>query len=335
MGAGDDLQLLLGAATDLYCSGRVRSLALERAAHFLQSVLRAEPGEARALHLLGLVELELRRPTEAAHAYRLLARSDRSELRLDGLVGLARCELARGRPKRALQVLGRARRGDLSLRRTEPEALNRFYACKAEAWLRAGEEQRARAALRRVLGRFERAGIDGDPLRYEMELCRAGGEAIASLPVLTWQAAAEPTRAPAVVYRLQPWVYRQIVRGCRGRHRERCGLLFGRGRRFERLRWLRNVDELPELGCTSPVEQRRRIWLDERRRGLSLLAEFHSHTAGPAIPSRADCAASGRLLVIYSDVFDELRAWRVGRTRKATLHAERGLTWASRRPSRG
>jgi proteasome lid subunit RPN8/RPN11 len=103
---------------------------------------------------------------------------------------------------------------------------------------------------------------------------------------------------------------------------------------LERLRLLRNRDELPELSCSVDPRQREKLWREERSRGLMLLAEFHSHTAGPALPSRADCAARGRLLVIYSDVYDELRAWRIRRSYPQTLRSERGLRIVPQRSGR-
>jgi len=322
-------QLLIAAATDLYCVGRIRSIALERAAVWMRGVLRAAPELPAALRLLGLVELDRLRPTEAGQAYRVLAALERPELRLEGLIGLARCQLARRRPARALAALARASSRDLIVRPATAEVLHRFYVCKAETLRRVGMRRRAAASLRRAIRRFEGAGFDAEPLQFELQLCRTVSNGSDDLLEMTWGPAVAAKPEPRLAYSLRRSVYQRIVAACRDRHEERCGLLFGRGRRFERLRLLRNRDELPELSCTSDPRERVRVWLEERSRGLSLLGEFHSHTAGPAVPSRADCAARGRLLVIYSDAFDELRAWRVRRTHAATLRTERALTLVS------
>jgi len=322
-------QLLVAAATDLYCVGRIRSIALERAAVWMRRVLRAAPEHSAALRLLGLVELDRRQPTQAAQAYRALAALEQPELRLEGLIGLARCQLARRRPARALAALARAAPRDLVVGAATAEVLHRFYACKAETLRRVGERRRAAALLRRVIRRFEVMGIDAEPLQFELGLCRASSASSEDLLEMKWGPAAVAKPAPQLVYSLRRAAYRKIATACRGRHEERCGLLFGRGRRFERVRWLRNTDQLPELACVSDPRERTRVWHQERSRGSSLLGEFHSHTAGPAVPSRADCAARGRLLVIYSDAFDQLRAWRVRRTYAGTLRTERALTLVS------
>ena len=98
-----------------------------------------------------------------------------------------------------------------------------------------------------------------------------------------------------------------------------------RGCLLDRLRLLRNVSDLPEISSESTPAQRQRLWLAERQAGRVLLGEFHSHTLGPALPSRADTSGPSRLLVIYSDLYDELRAWRVRRTYRQTLRSERAL----------
>ena len=145
------------------------------------------------------------------------------------------------------------------------------------------------------------------------------------MPLVALSAGPAARPPPQFSYTMSRAVWRRIVSACHGRHEERCALLFGRGRRIERLRWLRNRDPLPELACTSHPDQRVRIWRQERSQGWVLLGHFHSHTAGPAVPSRADCAIRDRLLVIYSDVYADLRAWRVKRTSPQTLRAERGI----------
>ncbi|MBW2527053.1 MAG: Mov34/MPN/PAD-1 family protein [Deltaproteobacteria bacterium] len=321
---------LVAAATDLYCLGRDRELSLERASRWLHRVLRSEPADPQALRLLGLVELDRGALAPAAAAYRALLRLDRPEQRLEGHLGLARCQLARGRPGRAIALLDRVPSRDLTARPATVECLHRLYACKVEALRRCHQPKRAVALLQRAVRRFERAGLDAEPLELELLLCRAGASELERLPQLSWQAPRSVvTSRPPPGYSLRRSACRRILSACRGRHEERCGYLFGRGRRLERLRLLRNVDELPELACSTVPEQRRSVWQQERQRGLVLLAEFHSHTAGPAVPSRADCAAWGRLLIIYADAFDELRAWRVKRTYRATLKAERRLTLVS------
>jgi proteasome lid subunit RPN8/RPN11 len=223
-------------------------------------------------------------------------------------------------------VLARARRRDLRLQPTTAEPLQRYYVTKAHAHRQAGDRRRALSVLRRAAERFARAGLDVEPLLFELVVLRARVESLDRLPALHVRPRTRARRAaPAPRYTMDRRVYRRIVAACRGTHEERCGLLFGRGRRIERLRLLRNRSELPEISCESDPRQRRRLWVEERRAGRVLLAEFHSHTAGPARPSRADAVGPSRLLVIYSDVFDELRAWRVGRSYRHTLRSERGL----------
>lgn len=320
-----DVPLLIRAATDLYCTGRVRSIALERAAVWLRAVLGEHPREREALRLLGLVELERGRAAEASRAFGRLSRAASPRARMEGLLGLAQCRLARHRPARALEALARARPADLRLRPERVSVLERYYACKAQALIRTGDRRRAQQVLRRTIERWARAGLDTEPLLFELALTLGRGRSVDELALVTLYAAPPRRAAPRLSYTLSRAVYRRILRACRGRHLECCGLLLGRGRRIERIRLLRNRDVLPELACTTSAEQRTEVWRQERLRGLVLLGEFHSHTAGPAVPSRADCAARGRLLVIYSDVFDELRGWRVGRSHRETLRSERAL----------
>ncbi|GHV68351.1 Mov34/MPN/PAD-1 family protein [Spirochaetia bacterium] len=72
---------------------------------------------------------------------------------------------------------------------------------------------------------------------------------------------------------------------------EACGLLageiHGEEKIVRRIYGLKNIDESPEHFSMDPEEQFRVI-ADIRKKGLSLLGNFHSHPLTPARPSEED-----------------------------------------------
>jgi proteasome lid subunit RPN8/RPN11 len=72
---------------------------------------------------------------------------------------------------------------------------------------------------------------------------------------------------------------------------EACGLLAGKiqgeEKILEEIYGLKNIDESPEHFSMAPEDQFRVI-ADMRKKGLSLLGNFHSHPDTPARPSEED-----------------------------------------------
>jgi proteasome lid subunit RPN8/RPN11 len=71
---------------------------------------------------------------------------------------------------------------------------------------------------------------------------------------------------------------------------EACGLLAGAGGRVRRTYKLPNVSDAPLTNFLADPEQQLRAFQDTERRGLEILAIFHSHPASPAYPSETDIA---------------------------------------------
>jgi proteasome lid subunit RPN8/RPN11 len=71
---------------------------------------------------------------------------------------------------------------------------------------------------------------------------------------------------------------------------EACGLLAGAGGRVRRTYRLPNVSDTPLTNFLADPEQQLRAFQDTERRGLEILAIFHSHPASPAYPSETDIA---------------------------------------------
>jgi proteasome lid subunit RPN8/RPN11 len=72
---------------------------------------------------------------------------------------------------------------------------------------------------------------------------------------------------------------------------EACGLLAGENNRVEEVLRIRNAAQSPVLFRMEPREQLQALrWIDEQ--GLELIGIFHSHPAGPEVPSPTDIAES-------------------------------------------
>lgn len=68
---------------------------------------------------------------------------------------------------------------------------------------------------------------------------------------------------------------------------EACGLLGGRNSQVRAVLLVRNRAQSPVEFVMEPLEQLQALeWLDEQ--GLDLVGIFHSHPAGPEIPSETD-----------------------------------------------
>jgi len=72
--------------------------------------------------------------------------------------------------------------------------------------------------------------------------------------------------------------------------KEACGILAGRDGRVRRVYRLRNVALQPETRYQADPEGQLRAFLDMERRGLEMLAIYHSHPTSPAYPSATDLA---------------------------------------------
>ena len=77
---------------------------------------------------------------------------------------------------------------------------------------------------------------------------------------------------------------------------EACGLLTGAGDTVQEVLPVRNGASSPVRFRMDPVEQLRAFsWMESR--GLDLLGIFHSHPAGPEVPSPTDIAESAYSVV--------------------------------------
>lgn len=80
--------------------------------------------------------------------------------------------------------------------------------------------------------------------------------------------------------------------------REVCGLLGGRAGCILRVYPIANVSPSPNLFRLDPAEQVRAM-LDIERRGWELCAIYHSHPAGPPLPSETDIAQAAYPEAVY------------------------------------
>jgi proteasome lid subunit RPN8/RPN11 len=71
---------------------------------------------------------------------------------------------------------------------------------------------------------------------------------------------------------------------------EACGLLAGAGGRVRRTYHLLNASITPLYNFLADPDQQLRAFLDAERRGLELLAAYHSHPTSAAYPSETDIA---------------------------------------------
>jgi proteasome lid subunit RPN8/RPN11 len=71
---------------------------------------------------------------------------------------------------------------------------------------------------------------------------------------------------------------------------EACGVLAGSGGRVQRTYRMRNSSPTPQENYLADPEQQLRAFQDAERRGLDLLATFHSHPGSAAYPSETDIA---------------------------------------------
>lgn len=71
--------------------------------------------------------------------------------------------------------------------------------------------------------------------------------------------------------------------------REACGLLVGRGHVVQRIVPARNVDQSPTRYTIDPADHFAALRA-ARRDGLAVIGAYHSHPAGPPVPSPADRA---------------------------------------------
>lgn len=86
-----------------------------------------------------------------------------------------------------------------------------------------------------------------------------------------------------------PNLFARIVAHCRAvAPAEACGFIAGIGGRARRVYLVDNVHPDPKRFYTMHPEQQLAALFDMRRRGLELLAIFHSHSTGPPEPSPAD-----------------------------------------------
>lgn len=128
--------------------------------------------------------------------------------------------------------------------------------------------------------------------------------------------------APRVVVWAMPNQYyfpRTLLRAVRRAARradihEICYLVLGRGATVQRLARIANRAQDTVMNHELDSKDVRRILARERREGgLHLLGYLHTHILSRAFPSKSDIAGyrDGTLMFIYSEVFDELRAYRL------------------------
>lgn len=106
---------------------------------------------------------------------------------------------------------------------------------------------------------------------------------------------------------------------------EVCFALFGRGGRIERVIKVPNRAEDTVLHSLILTRDIRRIRSELAGSKLQLLALLHSHPLSRSIPSRGDIQGNdrGSLIFIYSEIYDELRAFRI--TRNGRGYVEKGV----------
>ena len=71
---------------------------------------------------------------------------------------------------------------------------------------------------------------------------------------------------------------------------EACGVLAGAGGRVRRTYRLRNTSATPQSNYLADPKQQLKSFQDAERRGLALLATYHSHPGSAAYPSETDIA---------------------------------------------
>lgn len=105
---------------------------------------------------------------------------------------------------------------------------------------------------------------------------------------------------------------------------EVCFAVFGRGKRVARAVRLRNRSKSRLGHHAVHLEDIRRARARLRRPELVLLGILHSHPLSHAAPGSGDLEGyrSGSLIFIYSDIYDELRAFRL-RDGQAVEHGVR------------
>jgi proteasome lid subunit RPN8/RPN11 len=79
---------------------------------------------------------------------------------------------------------------------------------------------------------------------------------------------------------------------------EACGLLVGRDERVEQHHPMTNVDHSPEHFSFDPQEQFQ-VLKTARNAGLKIIANYHSHPASPARPSKEDIRLAYDPAVVY------------------------------------
>lgn len=82
-----------------------------------------------------------------------------------------------------------------------------------------------------------------------------------------------------------------IIAHARGQApQEACGILAGAGGGVRRTYRLGNTSDTPQSNYLADPEQQLKAFQDAERRGLALLATYHSHPSSPAYPSETDIA---------------------------------------------
>ena len=105
---------------------------------------------------------------------------------------------------------------------------------------------------------------------------------------------------------------------------EACGLLAGKNDRVEKVLFVKNQAQSPVRFVMDPYDQLKAFdWIDDN--GLDLLAIFHSHPAGPEIPSPTDIAEAA-YEVVHIICSRKLDKWKLrgfwiadGKSTKVTL----------------
>ena len=91
---------------------------------------------------------------------------------------------------------------------------------------------------------------------------------------------------------------------------EACGLLSGHGGRVEQVHPGRNVEASPVSYLMDPTEQVR-ILLEIEAAGRELSAIYHSHPAGPPIPSATDVAQAYYPEAVYVIAAPAASGWEL------------------------